>query len=110
MMPFFLVGILLCAVAAGLAVKHRPRATIQPLDVEAFRALPGRADEMFLRKTISLAAFLRLKCQRICVSGRYIRRIANNAKAYILLCVSVHTAANSEIAAAASSIVNLGAR
>jgi hypothetical protein len=65
---------------------------------------------MFLRKTISLAAFLRLKCQRICVSGRYIRRVANNAKAYILLGASVPTAPNGELGAAASKIVNLGTR
>ncbi len=110
MMPFFLVGIVFFAVAAGLAVKDKSRATIQPLDIEAFSTLMRREDEMFLRKNVTLTAFLRLKYQRIRVSGRYIRCIANNAKAYILLGGSIHTTPNSEIGAAASRIVNLGTR
>jgi hypothetical protein len=106
----FLVGIVLCTIAAGLVAKHRSRTTIQPLDVEAFHRLLDRDDEMFLRKNISLVASLQLKCQRIRVSGRYLCRIANNATAFIQLGASVRTTPNSEIGQAASRIVDLGTR
>jgi hypothetical protein len=106
----FLVGVVLGAGGAVLVVVPSSRATIQPVDVDAFRSLMDRADEMFLRKNTSLAAFCHIKRQRIRVRGRYIRRIADHAAAFMRLSASARMIPDSEIGELVSQIVGSAAR
>src|ERR1700686_2749331 len=106
----FLVGVVLGAGPVVLVVVRSSRATIQPVDVEAFGSLMDRADEMFLRKNTSLAAFCHIKRQRIRVNGRYIRRIADNAAAFIRLSASARMTPDSEIGDVVSQIVDSATR
>ncbi len=108
-MILILIGVVLWVGIAAWVAKHRSRPTIQPLDVEAFRRLMGQEDEVFLH-SISLFASLQLKCQRIWLRRRYIRRVADNARAFVQLGASVPATPNSEIRQTASKIVDLGTR
>jgi hypothetical protein len=105
----FIIGLALFAIALIVATVRSSgsRATLQPLDVAAFRALMDREDELFLRKNLSVAAFFRIKRQRIRLSARYIFRIAVNAAIVMRLTIAARMTQDPEIMRAASQVSEL---
>jgi hypothetical protein len=105
----FITGLVLCAIAGVVAMVHGSgsRATLQAVDVTAFRALMDREDERFLRENLSVSAFFRIKRQRVLLSGRYTHRIAVNAAAVMRLTTSARMTHDPEIMQTASQLAEL---
>jgi hypothetical protein len=79
------IALALCAVVLFYtAVRSRRKQagqTFRTVDLNAFRALMDRDDELFMKAKLPRHEFFHLKRQRIRVMVRYVARIAANASA-----------------------------
>src|SRR2546423_12256762 len=112
MMTILIVAIALCAVAllyfavrsrrmhaAGQAVRH--------VDLQAFRTLMDRNDEMFLKEQVSHRNFAHLKRLRISLAWKYVGRIAGNAAAVLHMVEGARQNTDSEAAQVAAQTVDI---
>lgn len=77
------------------------------VDLDAFRALMDRDDELFMKKSLPRSRFSHLKRQRLRVMMRYVARIASNAAAVMHLNESARTSSAPEVAHAAAQVMEL---
>ena len=93
----------------GLRSRRKP-ATARHLDLSAFRTLLDRDDELFLRENLSRFAFSRMKRQRITVTWKYVRRIADNAAVAMRTTIEQRFDSNFDVAGTAAQIADLAAQ
>ena len=87
----FVIAFALCAIGLlSTAVRarrnHAVVQAVRPLDLNAFRMLMDRDDELFLRDHLSHENFSHLKRRRIRVTWKYVSRIAGNTSVVVRLC------------------------
>jgi len=111
-----IISMIVIALALGalavlyFAVRSRgeqSRRSIQPVDLEAFRTLSERDDELFLREKLPDPGFRRLKRQRIRVTLRYVGRISGNAAVVMRLGQEARLSADPEIARTATQVLEM---
>jgi hypothetical protein len=107
------IALALCAVMLFyMAVRGRRKQagqTLRPVDLNAFRTLMDRDDELFMKEKLPRSKFTQLKRQRIRVTARYVGRIASNASAVLHLSEAVRLSPTPEVAAAAVQVMELAA-
>ena len=86
---------------------EQSRRSIQPIDLEAFRTLNERDDELFLREKLTGSGFRRLKRQRIRVALKYVGRISSNASVVMRLGQDAHLSSDPEVARTATQVLEL---
>src|SRR4051812_35157047 len=105
MITVIVIALALCAVVLFyMAVRSRRKQagqSIRPVDLQAFRTLMDRDDEIFMREKLPRGKFFRLKRQRIRVTFRYVARIASNASAVLHMGEAASMSATPEVANAA---------
>jgi hypothetical protein len=87
MITVIVIALALCAVMLFyVAVRSRRKHagdSFHPVDLNAFRTLMDRDDELFMKEKLPRSKFTHLKRQRIRVTFRYVARIASNASAVL---------------------------
>ena len=108
------VALALCAVVLFYtAVRSRRKQagqTFRPVDLNAFRALMDRDDELFMKEKLPRSEFFHLKRQRIRVIVRYVARIAANASAVLHVGEAARLSPMPEVADAAAQVMELAAQ
>lgn len=103
--------VMLTVAAVYVALRSRGKRAagqpLQPLDIQAFRALTDREDEQFLREKLARSQFFKLKRKRIQVTFRYLGRISSNAGVVLRLGQSAQRSQNPEAQQAAAHVVDL---
>jgi hypothetical protein len=111
MITVIVIALALCAVVLFyMAVRSRRKQagqSIRPVDLQAFRTLMDRDDEIFMREKLPRGKFFRLKRQRIRVTFRYVARIASNASAVLHMGEAASMSATPEVANAAAQVMEL---
>ena len=112
MMTILVVTIALCAIALlYFSVRSRRRHAagqpVRPLDLQAFRTLMDRDDELFLRTKLPHREFTRLKRLRVSLTWKYVGRIAGNAAAVLHMAEGARQNADSEAAQVAAQVVDI---
>jgi hypothetical protein len=111
MITGFVVALALCAVVLFyMAVRSRRKQagrSVRPVDLNAFRALMDREDELFMKSRLSRSKFFHLKRQRIRVVVRYVARIAANASAVLHVGEAARMDPTPEVAYAATQVMEL---
>lgn len=82
MITILVIALALCAVILlYMAVRGRRNQSgdSQPVDLDGFRTLIDREDELFLKARLPRSKFFSLKRERIIVTIKYVKRIAHNA-------------------------------
>jgi hypothetical protein len=114
MITVIVIALALCAVVLFYtAVRSRRKQsgqTFSPVDLNAFRALMDRDDELFMKEKLPRAKFTRLKRQRIRVTVRYVGRIASNASAVLHVGEAARQSSTPEVATAAAQVIELAAQ
>jgi hypothetical protein len=105
------IALALCAVVLlYTAVRSRRKQSAQhvrAVDLNAFRTLMDRDDELFMKEKLPRSKFRQLKRQRIRVIVRYVRRIAANASAVLHMGEAARVSSTSEVAEAAAQVMEL---
>ena len=108
MMTLIVIILALCAIGlfytAVTSRKKRARQNIRPIDMQAFRAITSRNDEMFLRRRLPHSEFSRLKRRRIRVTMLYVKRMANNAAVVMRMGEMARTSSSPDVAQLAAQI------
>jgi hypothetical protein len=108
------VALALCAVVLFYtAVRSRRKQAGQafrPVDLNAFRTLMDRDDEVFMKEKLPRHEFFHLKRQRIRVIVRYVARIASNASAVLHVGEAARLSPTPEVAATAAQVMELAAQ
>jgi hypothetical protein len=81
--------------------------SFRSVDLNAFRTLTDRDDELFMRENLPRAQFSHLKRQRIRVIMRYVGRIASNASAVMHVGEAARANSVPEVAQAATQVMDL---
>ena len=105
------VALALCAVVLFyMAVRSRRKQagqSVRPVDLNAFRTLMDRDDELFMKEKLPPSKFRHLKRQRIRVMARYVARIAANASAVLHVGEAARQSPAPEVAQAAAQVMEL---
>ena len=108
------IALALCAVMLFyMAVRSRRKQagrSVRPVDLNAFRALMDREDELFMKEKLPRSQFFHLKRQRIRVIVRYVGRIAANASAVLHVGEAARMSPTPEVAQAAAQVMELAAQ
>ncbi|HEY1938147.1 MAG TPA: hypothetical protein VGJ33_09455 [Candidatus Angelobacter sp.] len=112
MTTVIVIALALCAVMLFyMAVRSRRKQagdSFRPVDLNAFRTLMDRDDELFMKEKLPRSKFTRLKRQRIRVTFRYVARIASNASAVLHMGEeAARVTPTPEVAQAASQVMEL---
>ena len=111
MITVIVIALALCAVVLFyMAVRGRKtqrELSFRAVDLNAFRTLMDRDDELFMRKKLPRAKFSRLKRQRIRVIMRYVSRIAANASAVMHIGEAARASSVPEVAQTATQVMEL---
>jgi hypothetical protein len=111
MITVIVIALALCAVMLFyMAVRSRRtqrEQSFRTVDLNAFRTLMDRDDELFMRKKLPRAKFSRLKRQRIRVIMRYVSRIAANASAVMHIGEAARASSVPEVAQTATQVMEL---
>jgi hypothetical protein len=111
MITVIVIALALCAVMLFyMAVRSRRTQAGQvfrTVDLNAFRTLMDREDELFMRKKLPRSKFSQLKRQRIRVTMRYVARIAANASAVLHVGEAARVSSAPEVAQAATQVMEL---
>jgi hypothetical protein len=111
MITVIVIALALCAVMLFyMAVRSRrtqAEQSFRTVDLNAFRTLMDRDDELFLRKNLPRSKFAHLKRQRIGVIMRYVGRIASNASAVMHVGEAARANSVPEVAQAAAQVMEL---
>lgn len=114
MITVIVIALALCAVMLFyMAVRSRRKQAGQsyrPVDLNAFRTLMDRDDELFMKEKLPRSKFLHLKRQRIRVTVRYVGRIAANASAVLHVGEAERLSPTPEVAHTASQVIELAAQ
>src|ERR1700686_813393 len=114
MITVIVIALALCAVVLFyMAVRSRRKQagqTFRPVDLNAFRTLMDRDDELFMKERLPRSRFLHLKRQRIRVTVRYVARIAANASAVLHVGEEARLSPTPEVAYAATQVMELAAQ
>ncbi|MBZ5503896.1 MAG: hypothetical protein LAO78_00290 [Acidobacteriia bacterium] len=114
MITVIVIALALCAVMLFyMAVRSRRKQagqSFRPVDLNAFRTLMDRDDELFMREKLPRSKFLQLKRQRIRVTMRYVARIASNASAVLHVGEAARVNPAPEVAQAAVQVTELAAQ
>jgi multisubunit Na+/H+ antiporter MnhC subunit len=114
MITVIVIALALCAVMLFyLAVRSRRKQagqSFRPVDLNAFRTLMDREDELYMRERLVRSKFLHLKRQRIRVMMRYVARIAGNASAVLHMGEAARVSSAPEVAQAAMQVTELAAQ
>ncbi len=114
MITVIVIALALCAVMLFyMAVRSRRKQTGQTfrsVDLNAFRTLMDREDELYMKEKLPRAKFLQLKRQRIRVTMRYVARIASNASAVLHVGEAARVSPAPEVAEAAVQVTELAAQ
>jgi hypothetical protein len=81
--------------------------SFRTVDLNAFRTLTDRDDELFMRESLPRSKFSHLKRQRIRVTVRYVARIASNASAVMHVGEAARVSSAPEVAQAAAQVMEL---
>lgn len=111
MTTVIVIALALCAVVLFyMAVRSRRklgRQAVRPVDLQAFRTLIDRDDELFMKGKLPRSRFFQLKRQRIRVTLRYVGRIAGNASAVMHMGESLRVSPQPEVASTAAQVTEL---
>lgn len=111
MITVIVIALALCAVMLFyMAVRSRRNQAGQnfrAVDLNAFRTLMDREDELFMKQKLPRSKFLHLKRQRIRVTVRYVARIAANASAVLHVGEAERQSPTPEVAQAATQVMEL---
>jgi hypothetical protein len=111
MITVIVIALALCAVMLFyMAVRGRRtqrELSFRTVDLNAFRTLMDRDDELFMRKKLPRSKFSRLKRQRIRVIMRYVSRIAANASAVMHIGEAARASSVPEVAQTATQVMEL---
>lgn len=114
MITVIVIALALCAVVLFYtAVRSRRKQATQafrPVDLNAFRTLMDRDDELFMKEKLPRSKFTRLKRQRIRVTVRYVGRIASNASAVMRVGEAARQSSTPEVAFTALQVTELAAQ
>src|ERR1700704_4950357 len=114
MITVIVIALALCAVVLFYtAVRSRRKQAAQsyrPVDLNAFRTLMDRDDELFMKEKLPHSKFTRLKRQRIRVTMRYVARIASNSSAVMHLGETARLSPTPEVASTAAQVMELAAQ
>jgi len=108
MMTLIVIVLALCAIGlfytAVRSRKKRATQKIRPFDMQAFRAITSRNDEVFLRARLPHSEFYRLKRRRIRVTHLYVKRMANNAAVVMRMGEMARTSSNPDVVRLAAQV------
>jgi len=111
MITVIVIALALCAVMLFyMAVRSRRTQagqSFRTVDLNAFRTLTDRDDELFMRESLPRSKFSHLKRQRIRVTVRYVARIASNASAVMHVGEAARVSSAPEVAQAAAQVMEL---
>lgn len=111
MITVIVIALALCAVMLFyMAVRSRRTQagqSFRTVDLNAFRTLMDRDDELFMRQSLPRSKFSHLKRQRIRVTVRYVARIASNASAVMHVGEAARVSSAPEVAQAAAQVMEL---
>jgi hypothetical protein len=111
MITVIVIALALCAVMLFyMAVRSRRTQagqSFRTVDLNAFRTLTDRDDELFMRENLPRSKFSHLKRQRIRVTVRYVARIASNASAVMHVGEAARVSSAPEVAQAAAQVMEL---
>jgi hypothetical protein len=111
MITVIVIALALCAVMLFyMAVRSRRTQagqSFRTVDLNAFRTLMDRDDELFMRESLPRSKFSHLKRQRIRVTVRYVARIASNASAVMHVGEAARVSSAPEVAQAAAQVMEL---
>jgi hypothetical protein len=111
MITVIVIALALCAVMLFyMAVRSRRTQagqSFRTVDLNAFRTLTDRDDELFMRENLPRSKFSHLKRQRIRVTVRYVARIAANASAVMHVGEAARVSSAPEVAHAAAQVMEL---
>jgi hypothetical protein len=114
MITLIVIALALCAVTLFyVAVRSRRKQAGQnfhAVDLNAFRTLMDRDDELFMKAKLPRSKFFHLKRQRIRVTVRYVGRIAANASAVLHVGEAERLSPTPEVAHAAAQVMELAAQ
>jgi len=114
MTTVIVIALALCAVMLFyMAVRSRRKQagqTFRAVDLNAFRTLMDRDDELFLKRKLPRSKFTHLKRQRIRVTARYVGRIAANASAALHVSEAARLSPTPEVASAAAEVMEVAAQ
>lgn len=114
MITVIVIALALCAVVLFyMAVRSRRKQagqTFRTVDLNAFRTLMDRDDELFLKEKLPRSKFTHLKRHRIRVTVRYVGRIAANASAVLHVGEAARLSPTPEVASAAAQVMELAAQ
>jgi hypothetical protein len=105
------VALALCAVVLFYTAVRSRRKQAGPafrsVDLNAFRTLMDRDDELFMKEKLPRGEFFHLKRQRIRVTVRYVARIAANASAVLRVGEAARLSPAPEVAQTAAQVTEL---
>jgi hypothetical protein len=105
------IALALCAVVLFyMAVRSRRKQagqSVRPVDLNAFRALMDREDEVFMKARLPRSKFFHLKRKRIRLVVRFVARIAANASAVLHVGEAARLSPTPEVAYAATQVMDL---
>lgn len=105
------IALALCAVVLlYTAVRSRRKQAgqhVRAVDLNAFRTLMDRDDELFMKEKLPRSKFRQLKRQRIRVIVRYVGRIAGNASAVLHMGEAARVSPTPEVAQTAAQVTEL---
>jgi hypothetical protein len=111
MITVIVIALALCAVMLFyMAVRSRRTQagqSFRTVDLNAFRTLIDRDDELFMREMLPRSKFFHLKRQRIRVTVRYVARIAVNASAVLRVGEAARVNPAPEVAHTAAQVMEL---
>jgi len=111
MITLIVIALALCAVMLFyMAVRSRRKQvgqSFRAVDLNAFRTLMDRDDELFMKEKLPRSKFTHLKRQRIRVMVRYVARIAANASAVLHVGEAARQNSTPEVAYAATQVMEL---
>jgi hypothetical protein len=114
MITVIVIALALCAVVLFYAaVRSRRKQAAQlfrPVDLNAFRNLLDRDDELFMKEKLPRSKFVRLKRHRIRVTARYVARIASNASGVLHVGETARLSPLPEVASTAAQVMELAAQ
>ncbi len=113
MITILVIALALCAVMLFyMAIRGRRNQSgvSHPVDLDGFRTLIDREDELFLKARLPRAKFLALKRERIRVTMKYVQRIAHNASAVMHTSYVARMDIAPEVASTAAQVTDLAAQ
>jgi hypothetical protein len=113
MITSLVIALALCAVMLlYMAVRGRRNQSgvVHTVDLDAFRVLIDREDELFLKSRLPRSKFLELKRERIRVTMKYVWRIADNASAVLQASHVAKMNPAPEVVSTANQATDLAAR